>query len=157
MAKIGKLKDIEDLAGQIQQMLVGRAVTGVIADSDFMTAKILKAAMESKGMGKIVTEWGPKQILEEIGKNKMRFLIFYAVNHKDMNGVNFLQELKKSPARDCCRVVLLTDMDVAAVEPKLKELGVYCTAHKPLDPKMVSVSLDKALQFSPAAQSCAIA
>ena len=83
-----------------------------------------------------------REALEVLAEKPDIRLVFCDVNMPEMNGIEFLEAVKKDEKFDKLPIVMLTSEATQDVMKRAKELGVTGWIIKPADPKTVNTLLE---------------
>lgn len=104
----------------------------VVDDSSSLRA-LVKMSLTRAGYAVIEASDG-RQALEQLDKAGKVHLAVSDVNMPGMDGISFLQEVKKHPRHKFTPVIMLTTEDAGAKIQQAKEAGAKAWLLKPFDP-----------------------
>lgn len=113
----------------------------LIIDDSKTARKEVVRAVHNHGILTLEAQNG-KEALGILAEKDNVALVFCDVNMPEMNGLEFLEAVKKDPKHEKLPVVMLTSEATQDVMRKAKELGVTGWIIKPADPKTVSTLLE---------------
>ncbi|SMF57882.1 response regulator [Pseudobacteriovorax antillogorgiicola] len=113
----------------------------LIVDDSKTARKEVVRVVHNHGILTIEAQNG-KEALAKLEEKEDIKLVFCDVNMPEMNGIEFLEAVKKQDKFQNLPVVMLTSEATQDVMKRAKELGVTGWIIKPADPKTVNTLLD---------------
>ncbi len=115
----------------------------LIVDDDQNILELVKRILELEGYESITTD-NPIQAIEIVDKMwKEIDIIICDYMMPEMDGLNFVKNIRKNPLYNHIKIIMLTAIDTFDVIKKSMFLGVKDYIVKPFDPQEVINSIEK--------------
>jgi len=133
LEKVSTLEDMKALMKELHRLRIKLLYDFYAALQDFSSKKMLPQWLQKKNVNDIIIKDSGKEILAKVLASKRYSIIVYDLETPDLNGLQFLASLEKTPEiRAKCKIILVTPRLPMEAQDKLLSLGAKALISKPL-------------------------
>ena len=144
LEKVSTLGDMKTLMNELHRLEVKFLFDFYGALQDFSSKKFLPQWLQKKSINTVFVSENGNNILTKINASKRLSVIVYDIETPDLNGLQFLAALEKTPdLKSRCKIILVTPKLSPDAQSKLLHLGVAALVSKPLDGEELRVAFEK--------------
>jgi two-component system chemotaxis response regulator CheY len=119
----------------------------MVVDDSMMVRQQVRAALADAGFSVVEAQDGA-DALDKLGQSPETALVVLDVNMPNMNGMEFLENLRARPEHAATRVVMLTTEGQPRLMQQARGLGAKGWIIKPFKPAMLVAAVEKLLAVS---------
>ena len=133
LEKVSTLEDMKALMGELHRLRVKLLYDFYGVLQDFSSKKILPQWLQKKNVENVIVKESGNEVLAKIVAAKRYAIIVYDIETPDLNGLQFLINLEKTPEiKNKCKVIISTPRLPVEAQEKLSDLGAKALISKPL-------------------------
>jgi len=133
LEKVSTLEDMKALMGELHRLRVKLLYDFYGVLQDFSSKKILPQWLQKKSVENVIVKESGNEVLSKIIAAKRYAIIVYDIETPDLNGLQFLINLEKTPEiKNKCKVIISTPRLPVEAQEKLSALGAKALISKPL-------------------------
>jgi len=144
LEKVSTLEDMKALMGELHRLRIKLVYDFYAVLQDFSSKKILPQWLQKKNIENIIIKDSGNEVLSKIVAAKRHAIIVYDIETPDLNGLQFLINLEKTPeVKSLCKVIISTPRLPMESQDKLTALGAKALISKPLAENDFRVAFSK--------------
>jgi CheY-like chemotaxis protein len=144
LEKISTLSDMKILMSELKRLKAKFVFEYYGILQDFASKKFLPQWLQKKSINKVLISDRAGDILTKIGSSKKMALVLYELETSDLNGLQFLSALEKSPELSAkCKVILVCPQLAQDAQNRILDLGATAIIHKPLTAEELQKAFEK--------------
>jgi len=144
LEKVSTLGDMKVLMNELHRLEVKFLFDFYGALQDFSSKKFLPQWLQKKSINSVFISERGNDVLTKISGSKRLSVVIYDIETPDLNGLQFLAALEKTPdLKSRCKIILAAPKLSADAQSKLLHLGVATIISKPLDGDELRAAFEK--------------
>jgi CheY-like chemotaxis protein len=144
LEKVSTLEDMKALMIELHRLKIKLLYDFYAVLQDFSSKKLLPQWLQKKNVNDIIIKDSGNEVLAKIIASKRHSIIVYDLETPDLNGLEFLANLEKTPdIKSKCKVILSTPRLPMDAQDKLMLLGAKALISKPLVENELRVAFGK--------------
>jgi len=144
LEKVSTLDDMKALMAELHRLRIRLIYDFYAVLQDFSSKKILPQWLQKKGVNEVIVKEHGGEVLSKIVAAKRHAIIVYDIETPDLNGLQFLINLDKTPeVKSLCKVIISTPRLPMESQDKLLALGAKALISKPLAENDFRVAFSK--------------
>ncbi len=144
LEKVSTLDDMKALMGELHKLRIKFVYDFYAVLQDFSSKKILPQWLQKKGVNEVIIKENGNEVLSKIVASKRHAIIVYDIETPDLNGLQFLIALDKTPEiKSLCKVIISTPRLPPESQDKLMTLGAKALISRPLQENDFRVAFSK--------------
>jgi len=133
LEKVSTLDDMKALMNELHKLRMKLVYDFYAVLQDFSSKKILQNWLQKKNVNEVIIKDSGNDALSKIVAAKRHAIIVYDIETPDLNGLQFLINLDKTPdVKSLCKVIISTPRIPMEAQDKLLTLGAKALISKPL-------------------------
>jgi len=144
LEKVSTLDDMKALMSELHRLRIRLIYDFYAVLQDFTSKKILPQWLQKKSVNEVTIKESGNEILAKIVAAKRHAIIVYDIETPDLNGLQFLIALDKTPEiKSLCKVIISTPRLPPESQDKLMLLGAKALISRPLQENDFRVAFSK--------------
>jgi len=144
LEKVSTLEDMKALMSELHRLRIKLVYDFYAVLQDFSSKKILPQWLQKKNVENVIVKESGNEVLSKIVAAKRHAIIVYDIETPDLNGLQFLINLDKTPdIKSLCKVIISTPRLPMEAQDKLLTLGAKALISKPLAENDFRVAFSK--------------